>query len=213
MGACKSGFNGNGIKRKGIPKNIRTAYHEAGHAVMACHFEIEFENVSIILNNDEGYWGCFQIQYGEGKKIEQFDDKEKRTIIEKYVMIILAGEIAEFLLTRRHRLHDSLSDYFEAYKLILNLCISSDKFDPDNRETELYMKWLSERCKIILKAPQNWCAVEALAHDLMKGEIIRGREAVEIIKNSRIKNDQIFIAELMHLNRADSIGTTQEIRL
>ena len=77
MGACKSGFNGNGIKRKGIPKNIRTAYHEAGHAVMACHFEIEFENVSIILNNDKVIGDVFRFSMAKVKRLSNLMIKKK----------------------------------------------------------------------------------------------------------------------------------------
>ena len=146
--------------------------------------------------------------------IDQLDIKEKRTTIENYVIMILAGEISEFLLTRRHNLLDSLSDYFEAYKMTLHhLCISSDKFDPDNRETELYMKWLSERCKIILKTPQNWCAVKTIAHELVKRKVIRGCEAVDIIKNSRLKNDTIQSKKRAHSNLANSTLKPRNILL
>lgn len=206
MSKSKSVIGNTGMKRKSVPKTTRTAYHEAGHAVLACVFGIEFESVSLLFDDDDDFSGCFQIQEGEETKVDQLDARKKRDIMEQYVMVALAGEVSEFLLTGRHRLRDSLSDYLKAYKLVLDLCIPSATYDPDNKEGELYIRWLSERCKNILKAPQNWCAVECLAREIMEHKTIRGWEAVEIIENSGLKYDQVLGEKITRSNSSGQIA-------
>lgn len=190
MSSRKGSVRDRGTKRKSVPRNTRTAYHEAGHAVMASLMDIPFESISVMFGKDDDFEGCFQIHEGEEKRVEHLDPGEKRAIIEKYVMVALAGELSEFLLTGRHSMRDSLSDYLKAYKLVFDLCIPTERFDPDDRETELYIGWLSERCKNILKTPRTWRAVEALANELAQRKVMRAWEALEVIRDSMFGGDQ-----------------------
>lgn len=121
MSSRKGSVRDRGTKRKSVPRNTRTAYHEAGHAVMASLMDIPFESISVMFGKDDDFEGCFQIHEGEEKRVEHLDPGEKRAIIEKYVMVALAGELSEFLLTGRHSMRDSLSDYLKAYKLVFDL--------------------------------------------------------------------------------------------
>lgn len=94
----------------------RTAYHEAGHAVMAYILRIGLKEVTIIP--DEDYLGKFT--HGRGRNIQpEWDyDQKTRPEIERQAMVTLGGNVAEHLLTGKKHIAGSYEDYHKVVDLL-----------------------------------------------------------------------------------------------
>lgn len=92
-------------------------------------------------------------------------------------MMLMAGEIAEDLLTGRTRVPvGSGHDRHEAVDLLSYL-------SADN-ELPPYYEWLRQRTKTMLTIPLLWAAVEALAIALTRERQIDGRRCRAIIQSA-----------------------------
>ncbi|MFC1953179.1 hypothetical protein ACFLWR_03515 [Chloroflexota bacterium] len=95
---------GNGEKRT-IPIK-QTAYHEAGHAVTA--YILRLRIIELLIVPDDDYMGMFS--HGPGRKITpETDGRQKtRSGLERLAMEALAGNVAEYLLTGKRNLLESV---------------------------------------------------------------------------------------------------------
>jgi hypothetical protein len=135
------------LKRKVV------AYHEAGHAVVACTLGLRLRRVTIIPSED--LLGCCQ-QYKSfrGKYFETGDPYRVRLRTEKHIMVALAGRIAQQFYNRRSlRPHHGRSDMENAAQLAMSITGST-------KETNAYMEWLELRTGNSLKDSLHWEAVK-----------------------------------------------------
>jgi len=99
--------------RLGVPGHIsrmRTAYHEAGHAVVARALDVPVKYATIVPSEgslghmkSENYWDTHCRWHGEGKTKDDIDLAGKA-----HVMIMMAGREAERLVLDFH--HDTKGD-------------------------------------------------------------------------------------------------------
>jgi ATP-dependent Zn protease len=153
----------------------QTAYHEAGHAVMAVWLRLRVLHVSIIPDEEEGSLG--HTDQGKGAKIEpenRESSTETRFQIERLVLVLLAGNAAERILANRKCSAGSESDYSKASGLLSYLA-------PRDDEMRSYCVWLGERAKTILLSDWNWYAVETLANELLKQKYIGAKMVRQIV--------------------------------
>lgn len=118
-----------------------TAYHEAGHAVVAYVLHKRFASTSIIPKEDsEG-----RISLGKAKHIEPDWDTSRRCVaeLEKRAMVLCGGVIAERLLTGRKHWSRSEHDMTKAYDYLAFQC-------GDDEETSAYLELIWIRTKIYL---------------------------------------------------------------
>ena len=164
----------------------RTAYHEAGHAVMAYWLRRRIHHVTIIPDSDSDSLGHLSkarlamLSEAEWEfRIDTGDLSRLRQKVEGEILISFAGQVAEELLTnRKRRLAGSASDYqFITTALI---CLTSDMGD----ELTAYSNWLYERTRAILSQGMVWRAVQALAAELLTRRYIAGKQARQIIQDA-----------------------------
>lgn len=194
-----------------------SAFHEAGHAVACYLLKIVFSYVTIRSGNGDGprvqfnsqrrvTLPCSRDQY-EGYKI-------LRDRLEREFLMTLAGQIAQGRIQTsyievplvpydeikknpeeyREYLdalseanasasfdHNDLFDLFRLFKKITNV------EDAEDLVFKSLFKYSYCKCHEMLYFPENWCAVEALANELMKKPLrkIKYRKAREIIETAR----------------------------
>jgi hypothetical protein len=156
----------------------RTAYHEAGHAVMALALRCRFRHISIIPDDNQGTLG--HVLQG---KIATFDTETRdpsskmRYHLERLALVSLAGNAAECLFTDHKIKTGSGSDFSHA-------CLYLNYLTPDEDELLTYGKWLIERAKVILSSSWNWYAVETLAKELLKKKYMGRKIVYKIVKDA-----------------------------
>jgi hypothetical protein len=99
-----------GTKQVGSPNRPRpwslilTAYHEAGHAVVAVHFDHEFDHVSIIPDEEEG----------SGGRLKYREHYPKQVPLEEAIKLLViqdaGGRAAEALAAGRCTIEEPLQD-------------------------------------------------------------------------------------------------------
>lgn len=164
-------------KKRSEKQRRATAYHEAGHAVMAYVLGRPFRRVSITTDEDS----LGHVLYRKWDK--RFDpnttDPERaRLKIERAIMTAFAGHEAEFLFTGRRNHVGSRTDTEAGGRLATYII--------DDWEIELpaFLKWLRIRTRNILNSPQHWRAVEDLAVALLEKEEMSVSEAQSVISQS-----------------------------
>ena len=179
-----------------ISKRLQgTAYHEAGHAVVAHYFEIPVITISIVPDGDLGgsvtYYPLpagvdwlFAIQ-----PISEEDDAEipdglidciLRHDIEALVMAGMAGMLAEKRVYRRHLRQGAAHDYYNTYRDLRRL-------EGNERVIAAYWKYLEVRTDDLLNQPSVWASVEAVAEALLTKSSLTCDEMIEAIREGHRK--------------------------
>ena len=152
----------------------RTAYHEAGHAVMSFELKLAIKKVSIIPDGKiygyvKGGKSPDDIDYVYKAKTERW--------IEKQIMSLYSGYITEKMYYKRGSRIGSISDNSVAIDFANEVCGSEE-------EVSAYLKWLYIRAKNILNMDYNKHTIERLASLLLEKKEISGREARDFISQS-----------------------------
>lgn len=164
------------VEKKDTSVLVRTAYHEAGHAVMAYILKIKYVSISIVFTSHGQFKGL--IEYPKNK-CWSYKYKIPR------IMIALSGPLAE----HRYNLKDiwdyqtyvgSQDDYKDAHGIAegcirfrLSFLGEYPESLVNKDETYLLLSWLYVRAKTILYNKKNWRAVEPLAKDLLKNKNLK----------------------------------------
>jgi hypothetical protein len=169
------------------PDIIRTAYHEAGHAVAHYIFEVPFVRISIvpgedycgIVNDDGNYINKLTEEIGgiftsDAWALKRMDDNIK---------VLLSGYAAEEVY-----FGDGIGvfdgkfgappDVLAAREILIRLGYM-DLYGP-------FRKYYEDTV-VLLREKQNWEAVESLASILMGTRELSGRKASEIIRSKIYK--------------------------
>lgn len=155
----------------------KTAYHEAGHAVASWIFRHKFSFVSITPTED-----CLGMVKHPDSYLKNFDpdiDNSRKTLhrLEREIIILLAGLVAETFFVGRHDWQGASPDYRDVVDLALYATGSGD-------EATAYIKWLSIRTERLLRAPRQWEPIKALAKELMIHKKINYQKAKEIMEHA-----------------------------
>ena len=151
-----------------------TAYHEAGHAVMALLMGRSVQKVSIIPSQNR--LGAVTIQKGRSKQVQ---DK-----LEAEMLILLAGMAAEAKISGQYNLQGASQDLRLAEKLAMSRA-------GNTRQATKFIHKMLDKTQHLLSKKYTWAAVKAIAKELQMSEYISGRAAkhhLEIAqsnKNSR----------------------------
>ena len=166
-------------RRPGLSSLGRTAFHEAGHAVAAVLQRKRLRKVTIVPDKESGDLGCtFTERFGTLFH-EAHVGRKQRGLIEREVMVLLAGPEAEALASGRRNHVGAFSDYQGSCDLLDYLCRDPRKLRP-------YVDLLFVRTEaMFVNEDPNWRAVEALVEALLRKRTIGGRRAREIILKAR----------------------------
>lgn len=141
------------------PRDSATAYHEAGHAVVALALDRPVHKVSILPSRDKLGW-C---EYKKGV-IRPSEDW-----LEREVLIALAGMAAEARHTGTYAREEAGRDLKFARSLLVSRA-------GDRRADRLERRLLS-KVEAMLGDDELWAAVEAVAAALLENGEISGRAA------------------------------------
>lgn len=142
-----------------------TAYHEAGHAVMALFLGRPIQKVTIAPGKSAigvQHLGLCHIRKGPGKGSKDW--------LEDEVMILLAGMVAESQITGQYCAAGAAQDLRFA-RSVLQFRAESE------RQIERLERRLLSKTEHHLGDRALWSAVETIAAELLKCETISGRAA------------------------------------
>jgi hypothetical protein len=162
--------------RRNPSRQERNAYHEAGHAVAHWAMDVPFAEVSIAAAGDtlgqmDATVPALQVKRGRQAPLEA------RLEVEKAIVCLLAGTMAEKKLTGRHYWTGGSHDRDNALDLAMSVTGSRE-------EAEAFLAWLLERTRNLMEDSSHWAAVETLANVLLEQEHLSGRQAHGIIERA-----------------------------
>ena len=164
------------------------AYHEAGHAVAACLFEIPFKSVTIVPDDCPDHLGritlgciAFNIEWPNWAVPGHpaFDRKRARDYVSQNVSMTLAGPLAQTLHSRCWQQPPGAEgdDEFFAIEVAGTLGLShGDALRMVNRLRFAMLQSLQD--------PAIWSAVELVAKHLLQFRGITMRQAQAIVNRS-----------------------------
>ena len=173
------------MQKKALPSKrlIKTAYHEAGHAVAAFFLRLPFRHITIEPEGESlGHVLC---DNALGKKTDlhindalyEMNARVERRI-EASVICDFAGLAAEAKYAGRHDWRGAASDFHNSVKYASYVCGCVQE------ETEAYLKLQRIRAKNMMNVGFQWAAVEALAEALLERRTIGCRTARKIIRKA-----------------------------
>jgi hypothetical protein len=144
-----------------------TAFHEAGHAIVAWSLGVGVKGVSIVPDADST-GRCHHARLFR-KKYPELDDSLRAAVrMQKNVMIALAGLIAKGMYRARSvRHYHAHADHATAVDIALHLTSSVE-------EAAALIKWLEIRTRNVLRL--RWPMVERLAKELLSKDTLNGAE-------------------------------------
>jgi hypothetical protein len=171
-----------------------TAYHEAGHAVMAFIVRKKFRHVTIQSGEDQE--GAILIKRPKVGHRQKHTDAELHAIanhLERHILILVAGYIASGLfyiktdaefqtIERTRAIHAGIeSDYQIAHQYASRILRSrmTRKLSAGRTSREI-INALEARADTILSRPEVWLGVQALADALLLKTTLRYREARQV---------------------------------
>jgi hypothetical protein len=156
---------------------VSTAYHEAGHAVMAYFEDIRNKGASIEPEGDAtGICRLKNILFNINPKKD--GTLRMRDKIERLARVKLAGPIAQRLFSPAHYRHfHGQEDRQGAIDLLSYLADSKE-------ELEAYLKLLHIQVITKIESPVVWKAIKTVANHLLKTTSLSGRELKKVIVQS-----------------------------
>lgn len=157
--------------RAAVDDRLRlTAYHEAGHAVMAQLCGQHITEVEII--GDEELSGSVQsLRFAEEQATEQ-DQSIPTAPIERRLLCIVAGMVAEALISGQRTWDEGAEDLDVAVRLAMQVVGDCERVLP-------FLQVVQEHTEDLLR--RNWPAVEALAGVLMERRRLTGEEVRRLL--------------------------------
>lgn len=150
-----------------------SAYHEAGHALMAVCVGARVRSVTINPDWDDGpaRYADTQIEW----PLDQLTDRAYR---EKSVVVALAGPVAE-MIHRGEPYHPGFvaewaSDWTTAWQAMSSLI-------PNERQRLTYLEQATRRLYQLLQQEDHWAALAGIVDHLLAHETLEGAEIDEIV--------------------------------
>jgi hypothetical protein len=180
----------NAVKR--LPKTLQaTAYHEAGHAVLAREFGISIDHVTIVPNEAANSLGhvlrASTSDWEHDLRTEGDVEPAQWGPMFQHVVQSLAGCVAEAKFTGRHNYQGAHSDRVSVYDALTAIAA-------EEQERRALFKWLWVRTENHLARPRVWAQVEAVAHALLEQQTLTAEQfndvcmdALQIPRSQRIQ--------------------------
>lgn len=149
-----------------------TAYHEAGHAVMAVMLGRSIEKVTI---------SAAKLQTGGRRlglcKVQKGRTKPSKDELEDDVLILLAGMVAESTVTGRYCEVGASSDFALVERLL-------DNRAKNQRQLERLVKRAIDKTEHLLADAVAAKAIELIAKDVLQRETISGRAVRHLFRQA-----------------------------
>jgi hypothetical protein len=180
------------------------AYHGAGTAVASYLLHKRFTYVTMNQIRDAVYFGDKRRNILKFKR--KYPSERELKLIKREVMIYLAGPIAAGI-------HFGRGDYEDVRDILV---LKSQLNEEERRIGEYWWKWDFEDTKLLIYAPWNWHAIDALADELQKKEKIRYKEVRKIIREAiedyheAVKNGEIAVDPCVDQGYLDFVKQVEE---
>jgi len=138
---------------------ILTAYHEAGHGVIALQQGRSVREVSILP-------GGKRLGYCEMAK----GGRPMKDALEADLLILLAGLAAEAKVSGRYGLDGAAQDLRMAEKLALHRAGNA-------RQAERLLERALDKAEHLMRDAATWSAIDLIAAELLKAGVLSGRAA------------------------------------
>ena len=150
-----------------------TAYHEAGHAVMAWLVNRPVQKVTIASGRLQ--FGGIRLGACELKKgkARSTDDP-----LEDMALILLAGMVAEAKYTGRDATSGAREDLLQVQGLVQNRAAT------ERQASKLFRRWL-DKTEYVLEEPAAWLAVTDVAAALLEKTTLSGRAVVHYCEQAQ----------------------------
>jgi len=148
-----------------------TAYHEAGHAVMATLCGQRITEVEIV--GDEDHTGSVQSLRFADEHGPNNEPGIPSAPTERRLLCVAAGMVAENLVSGRGQWDESCEDLDTAVHLAMKVVGDCERVIP-------YLEIVREHTDDLLH--RNWRAVEALADVLMERRCVTGEEVRRLLE-------------------------------
>lgn len=172
---------GGGTSERAYSQLERSAYHEAGHAVVAYVLGQPVTDIATVLD-PENLGRCL---YAELRDFDPdlprpYGGPQDEGVAERQILSYLAGPIAESTLTgeKDWRKTGGNGDIPRAVDLAMYLT-------GDIKRTEAYLKRLWLQTEELITDPGNWAAIEALAAELVEHHQIDEERARMILEGEQ----------------------------
>ncbi len=149
---------------EGTPYDEATAYHEAGHAVIALALDRPVAKVSIVAGRE--FAGICAFHKGVTRRSQD--------VLEREILISLAGIAAEARRSGHYDLQGAGRDLRYVRKLALERV--------GERQLERFERRMLDKVEYLLSDEGHWQAVELIAAELMKKGQISGRAALHFFE-------------------------------
>ena len=162
---------------------IATAYHEAGHAVMAWAHDVGVKEVSIVPNMERNSLGHCQHIVWSAFRPDLEDSLRTRDRVQWLIMVFLGGREAERRFTGRYNHGGATGDMHQVFNMASYLASSDDEIDA-------LVRWLTIRTRNSLDV--YWAFVEGLAAALLEEQQMRGkrvREVMTAVAQQRVRHE------------------------
>jgi ATP-dependent Zn protease len=145
-----------------------TAYHEAGHAVMAIHLKRAIRYVTI-EPTDDSLGHILNTPMPKFDPDDEIEPKDFR-LVEREILVCLAGGAAEYRLTGRRNHRGAAGDDRNA------LDLASAVYGSDDVAAK-YLEFMYARVRQLIESPPLWIRVEGLAAALLTHKRLNARQA------------------------------------
>ena len=159
---------------------IRVVYavHEAGHAVVTVALGVRLEQVTINSPEGGGYSrpDFFMYERVASNDLDFMPKKELRKIIEKRIVMAMAGRIAELKILNESRIATEDGDD-------VNIKHALDLMEIDDKQREMIIKKCKRRTRRLVSANiENICrVVDALWED----DTLSGRDVISMMRGPK----------------------------
>jgi ATP-dependent Zn protease len=151
------------------PQQI-TAYHEAGHAVIALALDRDVQRVSILPN---------QLRLGQCD-LKKHKARKSQDPIEAEMLIFLGGPAAEARLTGEYCWGGAMQDLRHVRTLALRSAGSQ-------KQVERIERRMLDKVEHLLSDPPVWLATQLIAEELLRSTTISGRAARHLFEQAAAK--------------------------
>jgi len=151
---------------------MATAYHEAGHAVMAVYVGRPVEKITLVkaqLPTGGSRLGACKVQKGRRKA--------SKDGVEDEVLILLSGMVAESHFTRRYSPEGAAQDLRQAQRLLADRAGSE-------RQVERLLTRVLKKTEHLLAEPAHVEAIASIATELYEKETISGRAVRQLMQEA-----------------------------
>lgn len=156
-------------------ETIATAYHEAGHAVMAVVLGRNIEKATIVAANR--HTGGMRLGV---VKMQSSRSKATQDWLEDEVLILFAGMVAEAQYTGKYCPGSAMSDLRAIQRLL-------DSRANTQRQLEKLHRRLLDKTEYLLNDDVHRLAIHDVAQQLLEQQTIKGRTVKHLLNQARLR--------------------------